>query len=119
MPKRQTIKVATVLEFANRRLKEPDGHYSNPEYRRGIASLLEAVLHETGNYEGFQYHEWTNGGYAQWEAAGKPVGPGVMAQFIGDETRRVYFASPGPRAPKGGATVSRDFPMALTPPRKE
>lgn len=65
---RKTIEVAKVLALANAAFRNsaPD----RKEAREGIASLLEAVLMETGNYKGFRYLE------------GWPTD---------DETRREYY----------------------------
>ncbi len=44
-------------------------------YRLGMANLLEAILHRTGNYRGFAYHD---------------VDFDVDPPHIPDETRRTY-----------------------------
>ena len=86
--KRSTVDVSLVLEKANAALA---GDYGDAGYRAGIASLLETVLHATGNYKGFNHLEWLNGGCAAWHAAGEPGFP-EKERFIGDETRRFYYA---------------------------
>ena len=45
-------------------------------YRRGMASVLELVLHETGNYKGFGYLD---------------IDFTVDPPHIPDESRRVYY----------------------------
>jgi hypothetical protein len=52
---RKTINVATVKRLANTALA--DSRDKNVGERLGIASLLEQVLQETGNYNGFNYLE--------------------------------------------------------------
>ena len=53
----KTIKVARVLEMANRYLASEDTPLTLAQVHRreGVASLLSSILHETGNYAGFSY----------------------------------------------------------------
>lgn len=67
---RRTHDVRTLIEHANLCLK--NSKPEEREYRRGVVSLLEFVLHATDNYTGFGYLE-------PWEE-GKT-----------DETRRSYY----------------------------
>ena len=74
MSKRKTIKVADVRESLNRMLDHLGHLESHPEvfttrdengvespmtpadfYRMGIFNALESILHDTGNYNGFEY----------------------------------------------------------------
>jgi len=61
MAARKTIAVDDVRDMVNRALTFPDSFHSvegmTPEQamRTGIASLLEQILHATGNYRGFAY----------------------------------------------------------------
>jgi hypothetical protein len=54
MPKtaRKTIEVGKMLKMANTFLAAKN---TNADERDAVASLLEAVLFETGNYRGFAY----------------------------------------------------------------
>jgi hypothetical protein len=108
--KRKTIEVSEVLAEANRLLALPDSKYTDEGFRRGVACMLEHFLHATGNYEGYNFLGWAvEGGCDRWRAAGEPKD---NTPFIGDESRRVYYASPAPIAPKSGASVDFDFPKA-------
>lgn len=49
---RQTIKVEMVKTMANHFLAHKD---TNNDERRAIASFIESVLMESGNYKGFSY----------------------------------------------------------------
>jgi hypothetical protein len=51
--KRSTIDVAKVLKWANTQLRFDD---NTKEFKMGICSLVEQVLHDTGNYNGFGFH---------------------------------------------------------------
>ena len=59
---RKTIDVETVKLRANRALTDAAPHQNETMgatcaqiFRQGIAVVLEDVLHESGNYRGFQY----------------------------------------------------------------
>jgi hypothetical protein len=73
---RKTIEVGKVLKIANNFLA---AKHTTAEEREAVASLLEAVLFETGNYRGFAYLPKEN--YA------------AEAEFESDGTRRRYFVS--------------------------
>jgi len=49
----KTIKVSEVLQDINKKLALTEE--VNIEHRWGLISALEAILHSTGNYSGFQY----------------------------------------------------------------
>jgi len=51
---RKTFTVERLLAMANHYLASPD---STPDGREAQASMLEAVLFETGRYAGFRYLE--------------------------------------------------------------
>jgi hypothetical protein len=77
---RKTIDVDQVRDWTNTRLAAPGSFHTgladlSPEqaFRLGVASLLEQILHGTGNYAGF--------GYTETYVAGQT-----------DETRRRYYA---------------------------
>ena len=79
--KRSTIQVATVRQWANEYCARDGG---TPEFRRGVMALAMSILHETGNYRGFQYNAWSNGGYRQWIADDKPED---NTPYLGDKSR--------------------------------
>lgn len=84
---RKTIEVSKIKTWVNHHLAS-NLSVSTKESRLAYASLLESVLHETGNYKGFNYLEWMNGGADRWHADGCPKD---KTPYLGDETRRVYF----------------------------
>jgi len=53
---RKIIDVLTLLEWANKNLSRDD-EYATVDFKSGICSMIEMVLHETGNYEGFSFHD--------------------------------------------------------------
>jgi hypothetical protein len=70
MTARKTVEVADIQEFVNHNLQRDN---LSEEAKAGMCSLLEKVLHDTGNYRGFMY----DGGYK------------------GTETyKRMYYISP-------------------------
>jgi hypothetical protein len=56
--KRKTIAVEDLKEAINASLELST---CSPPERRAMASVLEQVLHRTGNYRGFRYLESANG----------------------------------------------------------
>jgi len=72
MKQRKTIEVSAVLSMANNMLANST-HAVSAESRMAVASMLERILMDTGNYHGFNYI----GGYV----AGM------------DESRRFYYSS--------------------------
>jgi hypothetical protein len=53
MPAKKTVRVDYLKERINNALNLPD--VNTPEMRRAFATVLEDVLHATGNYHGFQF----------------------------------------------------------------
>lgn len=74
MNKRKTFEIDDLKQMVNSRLKEST---CSPDERFAMASILEDVLHRTGNYRGFTYLT----PYPQDELA--------RADF--DDSRRFYF----------------------------
>ncbi len=66
------VDVATILTRANTLLASG---YGDAQYRLGVCSLMEQILHESGNYVGFGYID-------------TPYVAGVT-----DESRRSYYFS--------------------------
>ena len=73
--KRKTFNVKDLVDKMNDRLKNST---CSPEARFGMISVLESILHETGNYRGFTYLEGE-------------VGESGYVEKFGDESRRFYF----------------------------
>lgn len=75
----KTMHIDTVIDKANAALanwpigKTPEEIERNRHYRFGLASLLESILHDTGNYKGFGYLD-------------TPYREGIT-----DESRRHYY----------------------------
>jgi hypothetical protein len=96
MTKRKTIDVNKVKEIANSMLatKSNVDMFNGkdvwpPEAREGVSRLLDAILHESGNYNGFNYVYWINeGGFEQWRSDGQPDN---NRPYLGDQTRKVYY----------------------------
>ena len=93
---RKTVDVAFVREKVNHLLKNAD---VSDDFRKGAASVLESILHHTGNYHGFNYLSWVDkegrerSGCEQWRhdeiAEGKELD---NTPYLGNQTRREYFA---------------------------
>lgn len=85
---KKTVPVAQILKRANEILAL-DNQHVNADFRRGVASLMEHILHQTGNYQGFNYVAWTDeGGCEQWRRDGMPVD---NDKYLGDRTRIFFY----------------------------
>ena len=61
MPKR-TIGVLPLLTWANENLSRTD-EFATIDFKSGICCMIEMVLHETGNYEGFCFQDNNDSSY--------------------------------------------------------
>ena len=52
---RKTVDVLMLLEWANKNLARED-EFATVDFKSGICTMIEMVLHESGNYEGFTFH---------------------------------------------------------------
>jgi hypothetical protein len=87
--RRSTVNVASILEKANHYLACQSGKYGpTPDQRLGVCSLLETILHDTGNYAGYNLIGWLNGGHDKWISDGKPSD---NRPYLGDDSRRFYY----------------------------
>lgn len=78
---RKTYEVEKLKGLVNRRL---DALTTSPEVRRELALLLETVLHETGNYQGFGYLPSERAEHPPFHPRTTHLRPGY------DDTRRSY-----------------------------
>jgi len=86
---RNTFDVLDLLTKANDLL---DASTGTPEFRRGVAMMIEHVLRATGNYAGYNFIAWSKeGGYEQWVALNNSDAP--TDPYCGDGTRRFYYHS--------------------------
>jgi hypothetical protein len=51
---RKTIEVSEMLVWANGHLKRTD-QYADSKFKAGICTMIEKILHDTGNYKGFGF----------------------------------------------------------------
>lgn len=52
---RKTIEVQPLIDFANVQLKRTD-YEATKEYKMGVINMLEKILHDSGNYNGYIYN---------------------------------------------------------------
>lgn len=94
---RKTIDVEKVKKAANGLLAFSEEDISdyfriNQDVKQGIVLLLEYILHDTGNYNGFNYIEWAkNGGYERYLEAKKTNKDVDSSDFLGEEYDRFYY----------------------------
>ena len=54
MPGRKTVNVLMLLQWANKNLAREDV-FATVDFKSGVCTMIELVLHESGNYEGFGF----------------------------------------------------------------
>jgi hypothetical protein len=52
--KKKTLGVAQLLDYANLQLKRTDSD-ATKDFKSGVCTMIERVLHDTGNYNGFMF----------------------------------------------------------------
>tara|TARA_B100002019_G_C20930662_1_gene431971 strand:- start:168 stop:422 length:255 start_codon:yes stop_codon:yes gene_type:complete len=53
---RKTVNVLTLLEWANKNLARDD-EFATVDFKSGICTMIEMVLHESDNYAGFMFKD--------------------------------------------------------------
>ena len=54
MSGRKTVNVLMLLQWANKNLARED-EFATVDFKCGICTMIDMVLHESGNYEGFGF----------------------------------------------------------------
>lgn len=101
---RKTIEVQALLEYANNCLIHHNptwilDHKESVQYRRGMISMIEQILHSSGNYNGFRYLSAEEITRHNELSPSTDVIPGINCEkntfeetFANtDDTRRCYF----------------------------
>lgn len=52
--KKKTLGVSQLLDYANLQLKRTDPE-ATKDFKSGVCTMIERVLHDTGNYNGFMF----------------------------------------------------------------
>lgn len=103
---RKTIEVAYLLERGNYYLANSED--SQADERKGVASMVELALHQTGNYKGFGYLDSAGVKRDDWQEAwdkhhaiseirkangidGYNNDQPRWEDYCADDTRRVYY----------------------------
>jgi len=87
MAKTKTFSVEKFKDYVNAQMKRTDTGMTN-EVRDGLDLALNEVLHSTGNYHGFQYVDWDEGGYQQWVDDGKPED---NTKYLGNQSKKCFY----------------------------
>lgn len=84
---RKTIEVAYVRNRVNAILANGN---ATQDMKKGVALMLESILQKTGNYNGYNYTAWLNGGCEKWR---KETGGGSAntSAYLGKEYDRIYY----------------------------
>lgn len=83
---KKTIKVEELKVQVNQILSSYDSRVCSKEYLEGMRSLLESVLHQTGNYCGYQYLDRNQVPFNEL--------PGARFEYIGGNIER--YVEDGP-----------------------
>lgn len=83
--KRKTIEVSELKSVINERIAK---FAPTPEARKELESILSYILHRTGNYGGFNYVAWLDGGCERWEKDGRPLD---NTPYLGDQTKVRFY----------------------------
>ena len=52
--KKKTLGVFHMLDYANNQLARTD-EYGSSDFKSGVCVMIERILHDTGNYNGFMF----------------------------------------------------------------
>lgn len=88
---RKTLSVKQLVQCANAMLKNS---VNSPSYRAGVQSMVEEILHTSGNYKGFRYLKQEEVPPQKWpgihtQADGTMLPPSERFKFT-DRTRVAY-----------------------------
>ena len=82
MRKRKTFDVESFKKFVNEQLERTDDHATIGNFKSGLCIALERVLHDTGNYQGYNILYWLEKGCDEWEKNGKPQNWGDKVFYV-------------------------------------
>jgi hypothetical protein len=60
--KKKTLGVSHMLDYANNQLARTD-EYGSSDFKSGVCAMIERILHDTGNYNGFMFIDPNNSGH--------------------------------------------------------
>ena len=88
--KRKTITVELVKEIINNQLAIG---YWNQEQKKALASVLETILMDTGNYNGFNSADWLDHGFREWYNKKQETGDKHLSTipYLGEQYNRRYY----------------------------
>ena len=86
---RKTFVVKEFKDWINDKLANDN---IDQDTKSTYCAALEHVLHETGNYNGYNNRQWLDSGWAQWLSDGKPDGINgdYSKAYSGPEFDRIY-----------------------------
>jgi len=57
--KKKTLGVSHMLDYTNNQLARTD-EYGSSDFKSGVCVMIERILHDTGNYNGFMFLDPNN-----------------------------------------------------------
>lgn len=88
MVKRKTVEITTLIDLVNGICENSAA--DRVDVRQGAMNVLEAVLHSTGNYQGFNYLRHVADGPPGVNYIGNQLCDGP-ARFAGTDRTRVFY----------------------------
>ena len=86
---KKTIDVERVKVLINTILEQPSTKVTDIE-KRQLCTVLETILHETGNYHGYNNLDWIRfGGFEKWKEENGNIAE--TAKYTGREYTRIYY----------------------------
>ena len=83
----QQEKLRNMVIYANNLMTDET---KTADFRRGVAAVVEGILHDFNVYAGFNFVDWLNGGCERWHAEGEPDFP-EKTKYLGDETKKYFY----------------------------
>ena len=86
MKGKKTINVVALKEYANIQLARTDEH-ATESFKSGICVMIERVLHDSGNYKGFNDLYWMETGWNEWRTVGNET-------EVWEEKKKYIYGTP-------------------------
>lgn len=89
---RKTALVAEIVKYANKQLARQD-EFVTDKFKAGICVMVQEVLFQANQYQGYNNIYWLERGYKEWHEAGEPDFP---------EKDKYIYGEGGKECPKYG-----------------
>ena len=89
---RKTVEISKLKNWANAQLKRTD-NYATEKFKEGICTMIERILFDANQYEGYNCIYWLEQGFDEWLKDGCPDFPEKQQYIEGNEHQfnRYYY----------------------------